>query len=235
MIFAPISMCRSPFQEIDRSKLFTRRRGRWAATDCPVDEYGAWEETYPNSCRTLQSLLKQPRRAVKSAAADLRRLNRVELDRAGILNEFQVEDVREHTSEEELKWHPPRRRTFFYDVERYQKQMAEACRNIRRRIETRMTRRTTVVLGLTILCLYLGAAFRFCFTIGGQGRLSFWGCPLCAQAGCCLVAVSFISLLFLRGTRMRSIGTSTRGCMRSAVKLTDPWRSSPVISVMPAM
>lgn len=141
-------------QEIDRTDLYAKPEELGLATDCPESEEHGWSGTYLTSRRTLQRLLKMPRRALKSAVTDLRRLNQVDLDRAWNLNEFQVEDVQEYTSDAELNM-VSAVTPDLSDTERYDAEMAEHDKAIRRKIDTRMTRGTTLALGISVLVLYL--------------------------------------------------------------------------------
>lgn len=186
-------------KEIDRSGLFADPGALGLASDCPKDEYGEWDRTYLNSRKTLHSLLKQPRRAVKSAAADMRRMNHVDLDRAGILNEFQAEDVKDYTGEEELNMVSVEIPDL-YDVEHYEKQMTEQCKKVHRKIETRMVRSTTIALGLVALGLYLIGFLPLLLNNRADAEQIMWALIILGAGVGLLAVVSFICLLFLRGS-----------------------------------
>ena len=185
-------------QEIDRTDLYARPEELGLATDCPESEEHRWSGTYQTSRRTLQRLLKQPRRALKSAVTDLRRLNQVDLDRAWNLNEFQVEDVQEYTNDAELNMvntvTPD-----FAQTEQYERDMAEHDKAIRRKIDTRMTRGTTLALGITVLVLYLLGFVPLLLSnfSGEDSRL--WGLVLTGGALGVLALTGLICLFFLRG------------------------------------
>ena len=185
-------------QEIDRSDLYADPGALGLSTDCPKNECGEWERTYLNSRRTLHRLLKQPRRALKSAAGDMRRMNHVDLDKAGILNEFQAEDVKEYTGEEELNMVSVITPNLF-DTERYEEQMAEHNRSIHRKIETRMTRKATIVLGLVALGLYLIGFIPLLFNNLSNVENIMWSLVITGAAVALLAGVSVMCLLFLRG------------------------------------
>ena len=185
-------------QEIDRTGLYAKPEKLGLATDCPEDEYSAWDQTYLNSRKTLHRLLKQPRRALRSAVTDLRRLNQVDLNQVWNLNEFQAEDVREHIDEEErnlVDTVTPE----FYDMSRYDERLTEHCRTIHRKIETRMTRRTTVTLGLVALALYLAGFIPLLADNFATRENRLWALFLMGGAGAALAGVGFVCLLFLRG------------------------------------
>lgn len=185
-------------QEVDRGGLYADPGALGLSTDCPKDEYGEWDRTYLNSRKTLHRLLKQPRRALKSAAADMRRLNHVDMDKAGILNEFQAEDVKEYTGEEELNMVSVVTPNLF-DTERYEEQMTEHNRAIHRKIETRMTRKTTIALGLAALGLYLIGFLPLLFNNLSDAENTMWSLAIMGAAVLLLAGVSVVCLLFLRG------------------------------------
>ena len=171
-------------QEIDRKGLYAKPEKLGLSTDCPTDERNAWDGSYLTSHRTLQQLLKQPRRALKSAVTDLRRLNQVDLNRAWSLNEFQAEDVAEYTSEEELRM-VSTVTPDLCDIGRYQTAMADHCRNVHRKIETRMTRKTTVALGVTSLVLYLLGFLPLLSGNFSSPEHRLWALVSWAAAPCC--------------------------------------------------
>lgn len=184
-------------QEIDRTDLYSKPEELGLATDCPEDEDSKWTGTYMTSRRTLQRLLKQPRRALKSAVTDLRRLNQVDLDRAWNLNEFQVEDVQEYTHEEELNMVTTDTPDFFH-MDKYEGEMEEHSKAIHRKIETRMTKGTTVALGLTVLVLYLLGFLPLLLSNFSEDESRFWTLILMGGAAAALVVVGVICLFCLR-------------------------------------
>lgn len=123
------------------------------STDCPTDEEEYWDKGYRDSKRALVKFMKQPRRALKKAATELRRLNGADLDHAIRLNEFQLEDVADYVAEEELHMVSTHTKSF-YNTERYDKQMEEQNKRIRTVIDKRMTRKRTVLLGIAALVCY---------------------------------------------------------------------------------
>ncbi len=165
--------------------------------DCPRDEGNAWYNTYRDSRRTLLQLLKQPRRALKNAVVDLRRLNNVSLDKVWCLNEFQAEDVADHTAKEEL-YMVQEKTPDIFDNERYDEKMEKSCHEVNRKIETRMTRRVTLALGLTALALYLAGFFNLIFGNIGNAVNRLWAFGIMGLSGAVLAAIMLVCLFFLR-------------------------------------
>lgn len=184
-------------QDFDTDTLYADHSDLGLATDCPTTEVGHWEHAYQTTRRALGKFLKIPRRALKKASAELRLARTADLSAAGHLNEFQLEDVAEHTAEEErLMVAVPT--CDLYNVDRYTDRMAEQDKANRDTISTRMLRKTTVILGAACLGVYLlsfipmlisniaagkGLLFSLYFALAGLGIMS---------------VVSLITLLFLR-------------------------------------
>lgn len=185
--------------DTDRGELFADPAALGLATDCPRDEYGEWDRAYYGARKALHRILKQPRRALKSAATDMRRMNQVDLGKASILNEFQADDVKEYTGEEELNM-VSIETPDLYDVERYENQMAEECKQVHRKIETRMTRKVTIAVGAASLALYLVGFLPLLFNNRADGKQILLA--LCVMgAGVLLLAVTALICLFcLRGS-----------------------------------
>ena len=141
-------------KDISYQDLYAEPKSVGLATDHPEDEFSSWNHTFQKSRKTLQKIMKQPRRSIKSAALDARRMNHVDLDKAFMLNEFQADDVREYTAEEELRMVSVKT-VDLHDAEQYDEQMENQNRAILHEIETRMTGKATVALSLTCLGLYL--------------------------------------------------------------------------------
>lgn len=139
--------------EFDEGTLYVSGRELGLSTDCPTDEESYWDKGYRESKRAFVKFLKLPRRALKKATTELRRLNGADLDHAINLNEFQLEDVADYVAEEELHMVNTRTNSFF-DTERYEKQMEAQNKRIRTITDKRMTRKRTILLGVAALVLY---------------------------------------------------------------------------------
>lgn len=185
--------------DVERNELYASPSELGLATDCPRDEYGEWDRTYRGARKALHRILKQPRRALKSAAADMRRMNHVDLGKASVLNEFQTEDVKEHTGEEELNMVSVETPDL-YDVERYESQMAKENKKVNRKIETRMTRKVTVALGAVSLALYLVGFLPLLFNNRADGAKILMALVIMAAGVLLLAAVALVCLFCLRGS-----------------------------------
>ncbi len=138
----------------DKSGLLADHKQLGFAEDCPKSEYGVWDSDYLKSRKTLHRLLKMPRRSLKKAAGDMRQLDEVENDSIKQLNAFQMEDVEEFIGNAELNMVSIKTEDLG-DTSRFYKRMEVEDKAIREKIETRMSKKTTVLLGITAILLYL--------------------------------------------------------------------------------
>ena len=138
----------------DTSSLFVTDMNIGLSGDCPQKESDKWTTLYRASRKALIRYLKMPQRALRKATVDFHRLNKADLDHAERLNEYQLEDVAEHTAEEELKM-VDTHTTDSYDIERYNKELDAQNKRVHTVIEKRMTRKWTITLGTVALACYL--------------------------------------------------------------------------------
>lgn len=135
--------------------LYADYKGLGLSTDCPGDEKLYWSDQYRNISKSFVRYMREPKRAVKYAATEeLRRNNSINDDRALLLSENQIEDVKYHLYEEEQKMVDSRAQNIF-DMKRFNDDLQEADKDIRRAIEVRMTRKKTVCAGLLATLAYL--------------------------------------------------------------------------------
>ncbi len=140
--------------DFERSALFTSSKGLGLSRDCPVEEYGFWDSQYQTSRKEFSRFLKQPRRALKRAAAGMRGQDTIDSDDVFSLDEFQVEDVCEYIEEQEKQMVSIRTGNL-YDTAAYTRELEKADREVKRKIETRMTRNVTIAVGAAALGCYL--------------------------------------------------------------------------------
>lgn len=154
----PITIPVSSVSEFDESSLYAS--GKVAiATDVPVNETVRWQEDYRRSGQGVVKYLKTPRRALKKAGQNLRMLCNADLNYAGRLNDFQLEDVADFTAEEELQM-VSTSTMLITDGEKYTREMEKNDREIRKRIRRRLTAARCWTLSLSAVGLY-GLSFLF--------------------------------------------------------------------------
>ncbi|MBQ7623828.1 MAG: hypothetical protein IJS65_00950 [Clostridia bacterium] len=167
--------------------------------DCPREEKDVWNDDFMRAKRTLKLLLKQPRRALRAAAADMRRTSVADCRKALSLNEIQEEDLREHIGEQEtamMNTDPTR----LFDADEFFAKMDKEDAKVRRALEKRMKRKTTGILGAVVLALtfisFLPALFSNAASV--ESFVTSLGMTVLAIA--LTAAASFITLFFLRTT-----------------------------------
>lgn len=183
--------------DFDRETLYASSRGIGLAGNCPSDEEGVWGSRYRASRRALGKFLKTPGRSLRKATAQLRRMTTADLDQAGRLNEYQLEDVAEFIHDEELQMiaTPTSNLT---DPESYTDQLEAQNKRLVDVMERRMTRNWTIALGIASLVCYIIGFLPMFFSNHGTEQetdiaWSFFG----IGAGA-LLAIAFIALFFLR-------------------------------------
>ncbi len=121
--------------------------------DCPVDdEETVWTTSCQKNKKALKKLAKQPPRAISRATDDFRKLNRLEESRAAILNEYQVDDLKEHIDTQERAMVDTYTRDV-YDAESYFEEMDEKSGIVKDEMGKRMRRAVTIFWGVLSLAL----------------------------------------------------------------------------------
>ena len=123
--------------------------------DCPQDEEGSWEHQRKSIAKNLVRYLREPRRAVKTAAkGPFRELNAVSDERILNLNEYQMEDIVFKLEEEERRM-VETSTSHIFDTEEYNRKMDEAGKKVTDRITKRMTRRKVFAVSAVAAGVYL--------------------------------------------------------------------------------
>ncbi len=183
--------------EVDQSDLLAKKNAVGLAADCPEDEYGAWDRRLTASRKTVTRLLKQPRRSLRRSVSSLRGMNAADTDQALLLNDFQVEDVEEHTYDEERRMVSEPVPELF-DTSELDRDVEALDKAIKDKLETRMTRKTAIILGIAAIVLFLLGFLPLIFNnMQTVGRLSIALIILAVAAGVMLVT-GIVCLFCLR-------------------------------------
>lgn len=181
--------------DLNRDELYVSSKGIGLSNGCPGEEHTVWEAGYKKSKKELHRMLKQSRRAVSRAAKDAR-IDNQELDKVGLLNEFQKDDIKEHINEEELAMlgmNLPE----LYQEENYLRKMDAEDQKVRSKCEKRMSRRSTIVLGVLALFAYVLSFFTIFFGDGDAFNLSTSVIITLSALGLFAV-IALMTLFFLR-------------------------------------
>ena len=188
----------------NKDTLFVTEMNIGLSGDCPQKEEDKWTTLYRGTRRALVRYLKMPQRALRKATVDFRRMNRADLSSAGRLNEYQLEDVADHTAEEELKM-VDTHTCDAYDIDRYNKKLDAQNKRVHTVIEKRMTRKWTITLGILALACYLiGFLPLFLSNIRAERGILFALIFFLAGAGV-MALTAYISLFFLKKPLRASI------------------------------
>jgi hypothetical protein len=205
--------------EFDRSTLYMLREKIGLSGDCPVREDHAWDDGYVESTRALSKFMKLPRRALQRSLVDLHRMSTADLDEAGRLNDFQLEDVADHVDAEELRMISTRTMDL-YDLEQHTDVLEAQNKRMVTQIERRMPKALTIGVGVTALLVYL-AGFIPLLADNHAGKNQLLMALAIAGGGLLLLGLTaFVTLFFLR--RPIRVGYSDyNGLMKGIVDETD--------------
>ena len=150
---APVTIPVSMESDFSSTKLFANKSAYGLSADCPEDEDRVWMRQYRDSQDAFYQLMKQPRRGL-SRATDLMQGLNVDLSRVKLLDRFQLEDVDAFVGRMEKEMIDIDVPDIF-NVEPMEKAMEKENSAIKAKIETRMSRKATVLLGALVLFVAL--------------------------------------------------------------------------------
>ena len=210
-VTVPVTVAR----EFDRSSLFVSPEDLGLSTDCPADELSTWQHEYAGTQKALNQYLKYARRGLTRAASDVKNLNTMDTDRVRDLNTFQLEDVTEHVTNEELAMV----RTQTIDLEDpsfYTKESMEAARQVEKKIGQRMSRKATLAVGISCLAVFLIGCLPMLLMGFSQAKTLPLRLMMMVGALALLAGVSLVCLLALRRS-LRKKYSNFNGAMGGVV------------------
>lgn len=183
----------------DTTELYASHNGIGLSKDCPEDEYQYWDGQYHDINKTFMRYLREPRRAVKTAATgSFRRLNKNHDERALQLDEFQKEDVLLHIQSEEAEMISTVT-THLYDTEKYKEKLAESDKELKKTIGQRMTRKKTFIVGLIAALAYMLGFIPLLWSNVNNLKSVGYSAAVAGVAIGAFLVCGFIYLIFLRG------------------------------------
>lgn len=142
-------------REYDREELMAQYDEIGLSKDCPSDERGYWKSQYSRIEKQFLRYLREPRRAVKSAATgSFRKNNTIDDERILQMTEYQTEDVVYRLQEEELNMVRTKTQQL-YNTAEFTERLEEADKELERAISHRMTRRKTIIIGAVSVAAFL--------------------------------------------------------------------------------
>lgn len=123
------------------------------ATDRPESEELSWISRHGKSKKAFIKFLKEPRRAVRRAAEDVRKHDTFETERVFDMNSFQIEDLEEKTASDELEMVSVRTQDI-YDTDAYKKRIDTEGKRVAKHISFRMSAKTILIVTAIALSAY---------------------------------------------------------------------------------
>ena len=191
-------------KEIGEEGLLAPLDGYGFSRNCPEEEFTRWSGDRNTSLKTLDHLVKQPRRAVKKAIEKLDTMSEVSDTQAGRLNSFQMDDVREFTEKEEdamISMHVED----IYDVSRYYRELEEKDKEVQKVIERRMGKGVTVTLSAIVLGLFFICFLPMVFTNRGNGESIATAFIVVSIFLLAMSLILFLCLVFLRSPLKKAL------------------------------
>ncbi|MCQ2538946.1 MAG: hypothetical protein MJ114_00720 [Acetatifactor sp.] len=144
----------SSAQHVSRDGFYAKPKQIGLTGNCPRNELTVWGNTFDTAKKTLALVMKQSKRAVRKAAADMHTMINPDLNKAGLLNEFQVEDVTEFTDHQERAMVDVPTRDLG-NMSEFLEEMEKQNKMITKAMMGRMTRNTALVIGIVSILIYL--------------------------------------------------------------------------------
>ncbi len=141
--------------ELHKSDLFAEYKGIGLSRNCPVEEAVYWDSQYHDIRKIFVRYLREPRRAIKTAVKDFfQQENKIDNEKALLLDEFQKEDIEYRLLEEEQNM-VETVTTHLFDTAKYNEKIEKADKELRTGIEQRMTKKKTVLVAVIVVLAYL--------------------------------------------------------------------------------
>ena len=184
--------------EFDTKNLYCSYKGIGLSKNCPKDEEYFWDNQQQAIQKELVKYLREPQRAVKTATTvTFRNKNFIDDDRAGALNEYQLEDVNIRLIEEEekaIRLSEPG----LFDSREGKLQMEEADKRIRRMISKRMTKKKAIAVGACALAAYFIGFLPLLFTNTSSVAAIMTNIALVSSSLLIFSAVGFVTLCLFK-------------------------------------
>ncbi len=155
MIASKIDIPISASQEVSKEEIYIKLK-IGLSTDCPEEEKYLWERERKKTIARFRLLIKRTKRLLMKASGHFKELNTLENENSGLMEPYQVEDMKEGIAENELKMASIDMPNIFGENE-YEKRLDKEDENVRGIIRTRMNRNITIVLGVAALMVVFAA------------------------------------------------------------------------------
>ena len=167
------------------------------SSDCPEEESGVWRAGYAAAEKSLAYIVRQQSRSVRRSVEKVPSLSEVDSAQISRLTAFQMEDVRDYTeaAEDDMVASIPPDPS---DLPRYRKPMEEQAAKVKRVLERRMRRKTTILMALLCLGLYLICFLPMLLNNAGSSSTVSTAIILIGATLGLIALILLITLFFLR-------------------------------------
>ena len=174
--------------------------------DCPEDEENKWNRDFQASEDALAYIAKQQLRSVRKSVSRLNASCEISDANISRLTPLQIEDIREYTdaAEDDMVLSIPPN---IEDISSYKQHLEEAAANVKKVIGRRMTRKTTVILSMMCLGLFIICFMPFIFSNKATDHAIT--AAIILGVGMCgvLTVIMLMSLFFLRSSVTKAVRT----------------------------
>ena len=183
-------------QSCDPSKVFVEKDYGFFF-DTPENEFYKWNKDFAKSEKELSYIVKQQSRSIRKSVNQMHYSSNVNDAHISRLTPLQIDDIRDYTNsaEDEMIDLIP---SDLSDTSLYTKRLSEESDKIRKVINRRMTKQTTVILTLVCLGVYLICFMPFIFANISTGQMAAASFGLSMGMVAILGLIMLISLFFLR-------------------------------------
>ncbi|MCR5611491.1 MAG: hypothetical protein K6F68_06655 [Clostridiales bacterium] len=167
------------------------------SSNCPEDESAEWRNGFAQSEKSLAYIVKQQDRSVKKSVGRVAAMSEVDGSNISRLTSFQMDDIRDYTEEAEDKMirsipHD------FSDLSRYSEPMKKKAEDVKKVLDRRMSKKTTIIIGVVCLLLYLLCFLPLVFNNGASEKTVVTALiVICVMLGL-IGLILFVSLFFLK-------------------------------------
>ena len=172
--------------------------------DSPENEHYKWNRDYQTSERALNYIAKQQSRSIRKSVGQMHLSSEVSDINISRLTPLQIDDIREYTNaaeDELIAAIPPD----LDDTSAYTQRLAEEAEKVKKVISRRMTKKTTVVLSLICLGLYLLCFLPFLFANVGTVKTVTTAVLLSVIMMGLLAVILLICLFCLRSSVLNAV------------------------------
>lgn len=211
--------------DFDIKNLFADHSKVGLADGCPEDEAIYWDREYKKSQKALAQLLKLSRRAIKKVVRDSRDLEEG-IDTSLQLNEFQLEDVRERITAQELAMLQTEI-VNLYDEKPFLDRLSREDEKVEKKISQRMYRNPTLIIGaLCLVAFILGFVTLFFKSPNANLVNGSLGLIITLVALGAFALAALITLFFLRGgliSKIKDYNNAANGINHSIASMVEQY------------